>query len=126
MLRKRNACWCEWRGRTRLALHARYGAQTTIDSQAERATTGLTPDGVAGRPVDSSRFPSHADQLEAINQATALRNVNGANFQTFDMRRAIGEGFGKGTDDLIRTTNVTVFFRNGLPCTAYPSLRGLP
>ena len=105
---------------------SRHGAQTTLEQQYTRATTGLTPDGFAGRAVDSSRFLSHRAQLTAAQKAMQLHRQTGNRVVNFEMGGIIGEGFARGGGDLIRTTNVRAVIRNGRLHTMFPTLSPLP
>ncbi|WP_207546543.1 RHS repeat-associated core domain-containing protein, partial [Methylobacterium indicum] len=103
----------------------RHGAHTTLQDQQLRATTGYTPDGKQGRPVDSSRFLTHVDQLEAAQHAIDLRSRFNANQIEFDMGRPIGEGYLKGGQQYIGgTQSVRAYFdANGNLTTLFPLLR---
>ncbi|MDP9070332.1 MAG: hypothetical protein M3N68_03420, partial [Actinomycetota bacterium] len=57
---------------------ARHGAQTTLEQQFRRATTGMTPDGVQHIPRNASRFLTHRDQLEVIQRAQDIHRQTGA------------------------------------------------
>ncbi|WP_261378211.1 hypothetical protein [Paenibacillus agilis] len=102
--------------------YLRHAAQTTLNQQYTRATTGATPDGFAGRKVDSSRFLSNQIQLNAAQRAETIYNQTGKSSFTFDARGIIGEGYKKGGGNLVQTTHVTAVFRNGKLYTMYPSL----
>ena len=105
----------------------RHGAQTTLAEQEARALTGRTPDGVAGRPVDSTRFLSHADELEAAQKALDYqRNFGtGVGNETFEfnMGRDVGEGYFARTSNYGTAENVRAFFRDGNLVTLFPTLR---
>ena len=64
---------------------SRHGAATTIEQQFIRATTGVTPDGVAGRIVNSSRFLSNRAQLAAAERANAVFSQTGQRSFSFEM-----------------------------------------
>ncbi|MEI6352251.1 MAG: RHS repeat-associated core domain-containing protein, partial [Verrucomicrobiota bacterium] len=105
----------------------RHGAQTSIEQQFDRATTGLTPDGFKGNLVDSSRFLSHRAQLNAVQAAEGIFYRTGKKVFTFDAGYEIGEGFTRNATDLMRTTNVTaVFNASGNIKTLFPSLSPHP
>jgi hypothetical protein len=105
---------------------SRHGAQTTIEQQFDRATTGLTPDGAHQTIRSASRFFSHQLQLSAVNDALSIMNgnsgtntlsysYNAANRTlTMQMNLLVGEGFTAITSPeglgLVQTTNVKVFF----------------
>jgi hypothetical protein len=101
---------------------SRHGAGTTLDQQYTRATTGLTPDGFAGKPVDASRFLSNQAQLNAVQRAQTIYKQTGQASFSFNMGEVIGEGYTKGGGNLIITTNVQAVFRNGELYTLYPKL----
>jgi RHS repeat-associated protein len=101
---------------------ARHGAQTTLQQQLTRATTGLTPDGVAGRAVASSRFLTHELQLEALEMAEAAY-VPGMKEVTLDMGKVVGEGYLKGGGAVKTSTSVQVYYNsNGEIITLFPKL----
>ena len=105
--------------------YSRHGAGTTLAQQEHRAKTGVPPDNPCPRrprPVDSTRFLSNVDQLDAIQRGKALMNENGTNTGTFDMGRPIGEGYRAGGGCPVTTSRVTVVRRNGNILTAYPQL----
>ncbi|RZK32259.1 MAG: RHS repeat-associated core domain-containing protein, partial [Hymenobacter sp.] len=101
----------------------RHGAQTTQSQQYTRATTGLTPDGHAGNPVDATRFLSAQDQLRSIERANTIRAQTGANVVNTRMESVIGEGYPRGGGPLTQTDKVRVVYRNGLPYTTFPVIR---
>ncbi len=101
---------------------SRHGAGTTLEEQYIRATTGFTPDGFAGRTVDSSRFLSNQAQLNAVQRADTIYRQTGNTSFSFNFGEVIGEGYAKGGGDLIRTTNVQAVYRNGHLYTLYPKL----
>jgi len=101
---------------------SRHGAQTTLDQQYTRAQRGLTPDGYAGEPVNSTRFLSHQAQLNAIQRAQTIAIQTGQKRVDVDMGYTIGEGFDDKSLGYWRTTNARVVFKNGMPYTAYPYL----
>ncbi|GAB2700591.1 hypothetical protein GCM10027037_26800 [Mucilaginibacter koreensis] len=104
---------------------SRHGAGTTLAEQYNRATTGVTPDGKQGRPVNASRFISNVIQLEALNKAKQIYNTTGKTSFTFDMGYTVGEGYLKGGDNghVTTTSDVQAVFRNGQPYTLYPELK---
>jgi len=102
---------------------SRHGAQTTLAQQLERATTGLTPDGLLRKPIDASRFLSHQLELKAVKQAEFIHKTTGATSFRFDMGKAVGEGYIKGGNSVIETSTVQAVFRNGKLYTMYPKLR---
>jgi hypothetical protein len=102
--------------------YSRHGAQTTIEQQYDRATTGITPDGKLLGPVNSARFMSHRAQLQAIAEAEERFRRTGETEFTVEMPDTIGEGFTKGGRELVRTNVVHAVFRNGRLFTLYPVL----
>ena len=105
--------------------YSQHSAHTTLEEQFDRATTGMTPDGVAGKPVDSGRFLSHRDQLEAVKIAEDTFKRTGQTTFSFEMHNIVGEGFTKGSAELVRTSNVKAIFRHGKLITLYPQLSPL-
>nr|WP_175013530.1 RHS repeat-associated core domain-containing protein [Burkholderia lata] len=105
--------------------YARHGAGTTMAQQEHRAKTGIPPDNPCPRrprPINSTRFLSNIDQLDAIQRGIALMDANGTNTETFDMGRTVGEGYRAGGGCPETTKRVTVVRRNGNIVTAYPQL----
>ena len=103
---------------------SRHGPETTLTSQRVRATTGMTPDNIPGRPIDASRFSSYQDQAEAIQKAQVIYNKTGQTSVTVDLGRAIGDGYLKGGQTYVQTARAVIRFdSNGRPYTAYPKLR---
>ncbi|MGF9797985.1 hypothetical protein, partial [Brevibacillus agri] len=102
---------------------SRHGAQTTLAQQYNRAITGLTPDGIAGRMVDSSRFLTHLKQLNAVQRAETIFRQTGKTVFDFDMGEIIGEGYLRGGGNVINTTKVQAVFKDGKLVTLYPKLR---
>ena len=105
---------------------SRHGAGTTIEQQYNRAVLGRLPDGGWRRPVDASRFLTHKQQLAAYEQAVVIHRQTGRTSVTFDAGGIVGEGFTKGGDDYVLTSNVQAFFdSNGDMITMFPLLRPL-
>lgn len=106
--------------------HARHGAQTTLAQQKERARTGMTPDKIAGSPVNSTRFLNHTYQLHAYRAAVRQFKADGSRSGTFSgtisMPRTVGEGFYKGGEKYATTKEVLFVFRDGKLSTMYPKL----
>nr|WP_174929346.1 RHS repeat-associated core domain-containing protein [Burkholderia lata] len=105
--------------------YSRHGANTTLAQQEHRAVTGIPPDCPCPkrpRPSDSTRFLSNVDQLDAIQRGTAMMDASGANSVTLNMGRAIGEGYRKGGGQVLSTSDVTIFRREGKVVTAFPQL----
>lgn len=101
---------------------SRHDANTTLQEQYIRSTTGLTPDGFQGRPLNSTRFLSEIDQLEAANIATEHFQRTGESSFSFDMGRVIGEGYMKRGGERMESTKVKAYFRNNKLYTMYPQL----
>jgi hypothetical protein len=75
------------------------------------------------KPVDSSRFLNHIDQLDAIQRGVEIMNKNGTNSAIFDMGRTVGEGFKANSCVKVTTSRVVVVRSgNGSIITAYPKL----
>lgn len=91
---------------------SRHGAQTTIQQQLTRATTGLTPDGIVGKAVASSRFLTNELQLEALEaaQATYKQGMSGT---VIEMGKIVGNGYSKGGGALKTSTSVQVYYNSG-------------
>ncbi|WP_196781669.1 hypothetical protein [Acinetobacter lanii] len=105
--------------------YSRHGAQTTLPQQYTRATTGLTPDGAQLYKVDSTRFYSNVDHLDALQKANKAMNANGTDKEIVKMNRDIGEGYQKDSpcDTQVRSTDRALFIRrNGHIFTGYPKL----
>ena len=105
--------------------YSRHGAQTTMAQQEHRAITGIPPDDPCPRrprPVNSTRFLSNVDQLDAIQRANREMDRTGSSRVTVDMRRVIGEGYRRGGGCPETTTKATVFRGPNGTITAYPEL----
>ncbi|MGJ7565566.1 RHS repeat-associated core domain-containing protein [Variovorax sp. GB1R11] len=106
--------------------YSRHGAHTTMPQQERRATTGVPPDNPCKVPQnhrpDSTRFLSNIDQLDAIQKGREIMNASGLNYATFDMGRAVGEGYRSGGGCPVTTSRVTVRRNNTGEYTAYPQL----
>jgi hypothetical protein len=104
----------------------RHGPMLHVCEILQRAETGrLDVSGLAGRPVASARWFTHADMLSAIASAlehwhSGARPAGGRFSFVFD--REIGEGFRKHGGAAIRTNVAIVIVRDGAVITAYPSL----
>lgn len=108
--------------------NSRHGAGTTIEQQWNRAISGQYPENPAlgNRPVDSSRFFSDSDTLEAYIEAVNMYNPDGRASFHFLMNRPIGEGIEKFGRGYVGSTNaVSVVFREGQPWTIYPKISPL-
>ena len=85
-----------------------------------RSMPGLTPDGVWGNPVTSSRFLSHVDEMHVMDRAISLYRP-GMKSVTVTMHSPVGEGFRAGGSPYFRSSQAVVRFGlNGRPYTAYP------
>ncbi|MEN8642901.1 RHS repeat-associated core domain-containing protein, partial [Pseudomonas sichuanensis] len=105
--------------------YSRHGAQTTLAQQERRAKTGVPPDCPCikkPRPVNSTRFLSNVDQLDAIQRGKAAMNARGENIAEIEMNRNIGEGYKAGAGDLQTTSKAVIVRRNNNIVTAYPNL----
>lgn len=102
---------------------SRHGAQTTLEQQLKRATTGLTPEGILKKPIDASRFLSHELQLKAVKQAEFIYKTTGATSFRFNMGKTIGEGYLKRGNSVVETSTVQAIFINGKLITIFPKLR---
>lgn len=104
---------------------SRHGAQTTLQQQLQRATTGMSPDGVAGRAVASYRFLSNQLQLEAYKAAKAAYTPAMAGGGTvINMGKTVGEGYLRGGGAVQTSTSVQVYFNNsGEIITMFPKIR---
>lgn len=104
--------------------YSRHGAQTTIQQQLQRATTGLTPDGLQGKPVSATRFLSHDFELEALEKALAAYKPEMKGKGTvIDMGKIIGEGYFKGGGNVQQSTKVQVYYNNsGDIITMFPKI----
>jgi RHS repeat-associated protein len=101
---------------------SRHGAQTTLAQQLTRATSGLTPDGVVGKAVASSRFLTNELQLEAY-EAALKQYKAGDGSVTVDLGKVIGEGFKKKGSSVQQTSKATAYFNNnGEIVTIFPDL----
>ncbi len=110
----------------------KHGAQTTTQSQMDRAATGKNPTtGVIetygnGKPItpNSTRYTSHKAQLTAIKRAMRIYKNTGNKAlaeRPMSMGGTIGEGFKKGgTKYKQQTKAVTILDDNGLPKTSFP------
>ncbi len=105
--------------------YSRHGAHTTMPQQEHRAITGIPPDNPCPRrprPINSTRFLSNVDQLDAIQRATQAMERNGTDAETIDMGRAIGEGYRAGGGCPATTTKARVVRGPNGIVTAYPIL----
>ncbi|MNY69713.1 hypothetical protein D3C86_2076900 [compost metagenome] len=55
-------------------------------------------------------------RIETIHEQTGKTNI------TVSMGEIVGEGYTKGGGDLVRTTNVTGYYKNGKLYTVFPNL----
>ncbi|MQY49602.1 hypothetical protein GAO09_26595 [Rhizobiales bacterium RZME27] len=88
----------------------RHGAQTTLKDQQIRAQTGFTPDKKVGKPVPSSRFYTHSDQLDAAKRAIAMYKQNPQGRIDIPMGRPMGEGYLKGGTQYFTSDTVRAYF----------------
>ncbi len=91
-----------------------------------RALDGSIPySGTEGRAVSSARWLRHEDLLWAVNSALEYWSLGERpNRGTFSFRfqYPIGEGYKKGTEELVQTNNARVVVIAGQIVTAYPIL----
>jgi hypothetical protein len=103
----------------------RHGAQTSLESQLERATNGTNPTtGVQQHiPTAATRFDSHRDQLNAIQRAQTIyrQSSDDITLSTIPFGRRIGEGYSRtGPTYGTSSTAQVVLDKSGNPVTAYP------
>ncbi len=115
----------------------KHGAQTTLPSQLERASTGKNPTtgvietftkgkkaGQAKLPSAATRYISHRDQLNAINRALQIFKRTGdvdLAAEPIERGRKIGEGYKKGSLSYgSQTKAVTRISDQGKVITSYP------
>lgn len=96
-----------------------------LDVQQRALTGSMSVAGVAGKPVTSARWLSHAYLLRAIELALEQWSESGCprhgSFNlTFDY--PVGEGYEKGKTNLRPTNCARVIIRDGAVVTAYPEL----
>lgn len=96
-----------------------------IDIQ-HRALDGSIPySGTAGRAVSSARWFRHEDLLWAVNSALEYwsrgERPDRGRF-SFRFEYPIGEGYKKGTEELVQTKDARVVVLAGQIVTAYPLL----
>jgi hypothetical protein len=110
-----------------------HGAQTTLEQQWERAAKGTlpngqthTPRGLPYDPRDASRFFSNRIQLQAMRQAEKFHQLTGKDSIVVMMPDMVGEGFLKDSLEMVRTSNVKVYYRRGKPYTGYPLITDVP
>lgn len=105
----------------------RHGPMLQRCEVLQRAKTGrLEVAGHFGRPVASAKWYSHKDMLHAIISAAEHwrngdRPKNGK--YVFEFDEYVGEGFLKGSDELVQTKIVAVVTRNDYVVTAFPGLK---
>lgn len=110
----------------------KHGAQTTLQSQLERAqfgrnpTTGIVetyPNGNPKIPSSATRFVSNRDQLNAINRAQNIFEITGdvtLAERPISFDYLMGEGYKKTSLLYGQSYSAQVWFRNGVPVTAFP------
>jgi RHS repeat-associated protein len=104
---------------------SRHGSQTSLSSQYQRATTGLTPDGVVLTEVNATRFFSEDIQLAAVNMAKSEFAATGKTTFKFQMKMPVGEGYlkGGGAGSYRTTSEVQAVFKQGELNTIYPVIK---
>ena len=103
----------------------RHGDQVELSQLQVRALTGMTPDGVQLKAVDSTRWLKNEDMLAAIKQAQAEFKASGGTKTVFDVNagKVVGEGYYGSSSTYAQATSVKVVLNSkGLPVTAYPVL----
>ena len=115
----------------------KHGAQTTLSSQYQRASTGSNPTtgtietyskgkkaGQPKIPSAATRYTSHRDQLNAIERAIQIFKNTGStdlSNRPIEMNRVIGEGYQKGTlKHGTQTQATTILDKTGKPITSFP------
>ena len=111
----------------------RHGANTSLQSQFNRATRGIDPttglvrtrrNGNVILPPSATRFTSNRDQLNAINRAEQIfKNTNNKDLSDapINFGRNIGEGYNRqGIYGTQNTAVVKVDESTGLAITAFP------
>jgi hypothetical protein len=103
-----------------------HGAQTTLSQQKDRAKYGKAPDGRISTPVNSTKFLTNADHLNAYR--AAIRRYRAAGSPKyfncrFTMPKEIGEGYFAGGEKYAKTAAVFVLFSKGQIRTMYPDIR---
>ncbi|WP_217492523.1 hypothetical protein, partial [Paenibacillus sp. KS1] len=111
----------------------RHGAQTTLQSQYDRAAQGINPTtgvvdtdrrGIPRIPTAATKFLSHRDQVNMIQRAQQILDNAGDPLKAqepiiFD--HIIGSGYQRGTLDYGTSRSGQVFFnRNNQPITSFP------
>lgn len=111
-----------------------HGAQTTLQSQLERAQYGKNPttgvieakaNGSPEIPSSATRFLSNRDQLNAIDRAQNIYRLTGDKLlaeQPINFDYRIGEGYKKTSLAYGQSYSVQVWFRNRQVITAFPIL----
>ena len=109
----------------------KHGKQTTREEQLLRANTGQAPDGSQDRRLnDATRWLRNVDTSDGIAVAkrrwdeNKLSNPEKEIDITVIFDKPIGEGYLKGTDNLIKTNKAVFRFnKNGDLITSYPRIR---
>ena len=96
---------------------SRHGAQTTLEQQYLRATTGVLPDrpNIGTRPIPASRSTSHVTHVQMLREAR--QQIAGVGQETvwirFSDNRIVGEGFEARGKDYFEASWVRVNFQDG-------------
>jgi hypothetical protein len=110
----------------------KHGAQTTLQSQLERAqyganpTTGIVETYANGKPKipsSATRFLSNRDQLNAIDRAQNIYRLTGdvtLAERPINFNYLIGEGYKKTSLAYGQSYSAQVWFRQGKVNTAFP------
>ncbi|MBC7814164.1 MAG: hypothetical protein H7175_23620 [Burkholderiales bacterium] len=110
----------------------KHGAQTTLQSQLERAQYGANPstgivetyaNGSAKIPSSATRFLSNRDQMNAIDRAQNIYRLTGDATlaeRPINFNYLIGEGYKKTSLTYGQSYSAQVWFRQGNVNTAFP------
>ena len=109
----------------------KHGKQTTREEQLLRANTGQAPDGSRDKKLrNASKWLRNVDTADGIAVAkrrweeNKLSNPDKEIEITVIFDKPIGEGYLKGTDNLIKTNKAVFRFnKNGDLITSYPRIR---
>ncbi len=108
----------------------KHGARTTREEQEKRANTGQAPDGSRDKKLrNASKWLRNVDTADGIAVAkrrweeNKLSNPDKEIDITVIFDKPIGEGYLKGTDNLIKTNKAVFRFnKNGDLITSYPRI----
>lgn len=107
----------------------KHGKQTTNEQQKRRANEGIEPDGTSSYKTDSSRWLRNVDTSDGIAVAKRrweeMKKIDetASNIIPLTFDKPIGEGYIKGTINLIKTNDALYIFNdNGDLITSYPKI----